>query len=46
MAMAMAVAALGASAPVEVDGAEAADVSFPGFPDALRHLGALLEARP
>jgi 3-phosphoshikimate 1-carboxyvinyltransferase len=43
IAMAFAVAALGAGGPVVVDGIEAADVSFPGFLDALRSLGASVE---
>ena len=43
MAMAFAVAALAAGAPVEVDGMEAADVSFPGFVPALVALGASIE---
>jgi 3-phosphoshikimate 1-carboxyvinyltransferase len=44
MAMAFVVAALGASGPSRIDGVEAADVSFPGFAEALRRLGAPLEA--
>jgi 3-phosphoshikimate 1-carboxyvinyltransferase len=44
MAMAFVVAALGASGPSRIDGIEAADVSFPGFAETLRHLGAPLEA--
>ncbi len=40
MAMAAAVAGLAARGPVEVEGMEAADVSFPGFLDTLRSLGA------
>jgi 3-phosphoshikimate 1-carboxyvinyltransferase len=43
MAMALAVAALGASGPVEIDGIEAADVSFPGFVRTLSALGARIE---
>jgi 3-phosphoshikimate 1-carboxyvinyltransferase len=43
MAMAMAVAALAARAPVEIEGIEAADVSYPGFATALRGLGARVE---
>jgi 3-phosphoshikimate 1-carboxyvinyltransferase len=43
MAMAAAVAALGARAEVEVEGAEVADVSFPGFVETLRALGASIE---
>lgn len=43
MAMALVVAALGARSPVEVDGVEAADVSFPGFVETLRSLGARIE---
>jgi 3-phosphoshikimate 1-carboxyvinyltransferase len=40
MAMALVVAALGADGPCEIDGAEAADVSFPGFAGTLAALGA------
>ncbi len=40
MAMAMAILALGARDAAEIDGAEAASVSFPGFADALRAVGA------
>ncbi|MGZ4150327.1 MAG: 3-phosphoshikimate 1-carboxyvinyltransferase [Actinomycetota bacterium] len=40
MAMSLAVAALAADGPSEVDGIEAADVSFPGFVQTLRGLGA------
>ena len=43
MAMALTVAALGAERPSTVRGAEAADVSFPGFFSALRSLGARIE---
>lgn len=43
MAMAFAVAALAADAPSEIDGMEAADVSFPGFVATLRALGASVE---
>ncbi len=43
MAMALAVASLGAREPVTVEGMEAADVSFPGFVHALRALGAGIE---
>jgi 3-phosphoshikimate 1-carboxyvinyltransferase len=43
MAMAMMVSALGAHAPVEVDDAEAAEVSFPGFMETLLTLGADVE---
>jgi 3-phosphoshikimate 1-carboxyvinyltransferase len=46
IAMAAAVAALGASGSVTVDGIEAADVSFPGFADALRAVGADVEVAP
>ena len=42
IAMAAAVAALGATGPTVVDGIEAADVSFPGFVRALRALGATI----
>jgi 3-phosphoshikimate 1-carboxyvinyltransferase len=45
MAMAFAVAALGARGPVEVDGIESADVSFPGFVDVMRSVGADFEVR-
>ena len=40
MAMAIAVAGLAATGDVVVDGAEASAVSFPGFADALRSIGA------
>lgn len=43
IAMALAVAALAAQRPVEVDGMEVAAVSFPGFGSLLRSLGADLE---
>jgi 3-phosphoshikimate 1-carboxyvinyltransferase len=43
LAMAAAVAALGASGEVTVEGIEAADVSFPGFAGVLRSLGADVE---
>jgi 3-phosphoshikimate 1-carboxyvinyltransferase len=43
MAMAFAVAALAAQRPTEVDGMEAADVSFPGFVPTLIGLGASIE---
>lgn len=43
MAMAATVAGLGARAEVEVEGVEAADVSFPGFVETLRALGASIE---
>lgn len=43
MAMALAVAALAARGPVEVDGMEAAEVSFPGFVPLLSGLGARVE---
>jgi 3-phosphoshikimate 1-carboxyvinyltransferase len=43
LAMAFAVAALGGAGPSEVDGIEAAAVSFPGFAEALRDLGATIE---
>jgi 3-phosphoshikimate 1-carboxyvinyltransferase len=43
MAMALAVAALGAEGPVTVEGIEAADVSFPGFVRTLSSLGARVE---
>lgn len=43
MAMAFAVAGLAARSPVEVEGAECADVSFPGFFASLRRLGAQVE---
>lgn len=45
LAMAFAVAGLAAFGPVEVTGAEAADVSFPGFDAALASLGARSERR-
>ncbi len=43
LAMAFAVGALAASAPCEIEGIEAADVSYPGFVAALQALGAGLE---
>jgi 3-phosphoshikimate 1-carboxyvinyltransferase len=43
MAMAFAVAGIAASAPVTVEGLEAAEVSFPGFSRALAMLGARIE---
>jgi 3-phosphoshikimate 1-carboxyvinyltransferase len=43
MAMALAVSALAASSPSEVDGMECADVSFPGFVDLMSDLGAVIE---
>lgn len=43
MAMSFAVAALAADGPCEIVGMEAADVSFPGFVDVLRRLGADVE---
>jgi 3-phosphoshikimate 1-carboxyvinyltransferase len=44
MAMSFAVAGLAARGPCEVPGAEAADVSFPGFTRTLATLGAHIEA--
>jgi len=44
IAMAMAIAALGARGPSRVDGMDAADVSFPGFVETLQRLGARIEA--
>lgn len=43
IAMALVVAALGAEGPSEIRGIESAEVSFPGFVDTLRSLGANLE---
>lgn len=43
MAMSFAVGALAADGPSEIAGMEAADVSFPGFVQALRSLGAVVE---
>ena len=43
LAMAFAVAALAADSPSEIEGMEAADVSFPGFLETLRALGASVE---
>jgi 3-phosphoshikimate 1-carboxyvinyltransferase len=43
IAMAMVVAALGADGPSRIDGAEAAEISFPGFVQTLRTLGAAVE---
>ncbi len=45
IAMAMAVSALGADAPVVIAGIEAAEVSYPGFVRALTALGAEIEER-
>lgn len=45
MAMGLIVAGLGARASVEVEGAEASHVSFPGFVEAVRSLGARIESR-
>ncbi len=44
LAMAFAVGALAADRASEVEGMEAAEVSFPGFVDVLRSLGAVIEA--
>ncbi len=41
--MAFAVGALAAEGPSEIEGMEAADVSFPGFVEAIRGLGASVE---
>jgi 3-phosphoshikimate 1-carboxyvinyltransferase len=46
IAMALVVAGLGAGGPVEVEGAEAADVSFPGFAGALSSVGGRVEPGP
>jgi 3-phosphoshikimate 1-carboxyvinyltransferase len=46
LAMALAVAALGARGPSEVDGIGWAAVSFPGFVEALAGLGARVEIEP
>lgn len=43
MAMALTVAALAATGPSEVEGTEWAEISFPGFLDTLRSLGAEIE---
>jgi 3-phosphoshikimate 1-carboxyvinyltransferase len=43
MAMALAVSGLAADAPVEVEGIEAAEVSFPGFATVLARMGAAIE---
>lgn len=43
VAMALTVAALAADAPCEIEGAETADVSFPGFHEAIGALGARIE---
>src|SRR5207244_8341109 len=45
LAMALAVGALGARDPSEIEGMEASEVSFPGFVDMLRELGGDVEAR-
>jgi 5-enolpyruvylshikimate-3-phosphate synthase len=44
MAMAIAVSALGARAPVTIEGIEAAEVTYPGFVPALVALGARVDA--
>jgi 3-phosphoshikimate 1-carboxyvinyltransferase len=46
IAMALAVGALAARGPSEIDGIEVADVSFPGFVGALASLGAGIEVVP
>jgi 3-phosphoshikimate 1-carboxyvinyltransferase len=46
LAMAFAIAALAADGPSEIVGMEAADVSFPGFVETLRALGASVEDAP
>ena len=46
IAMALVVAALAADGPCEIEGVEAADVSFPGFLPTLRSLGARIEEVP
>ncbi|MEX0983464.1 MAG: 3-phosphoshikimate 1-carboxyvinyltransferase [Actinomycetota bacterium] len=46
MAMAFAVAALGATGEVTIGGAEAADVSFPGFTQTMQAAGAPMELEP
>jgi 3-phosphoshikimate 1-carboxyvinyltransferase len=43
LAMAFAVGALAADGPSEIEGMDAADVSFPGFVDVIRTLGATVE---
>jgi 3-phosphoshikimate 1-carboxyvinyltransferase len=43
IAMGLAVAALGARGPVEVDGIESAEISFPGFVTVMRSIGAPFE---
>lgn len=45
IAMGFAVAGLGARGPVDVDGIESAEVSFPGFVAVLRSIGASVEER-
>ena len=44
--MALVVAALAADGPSEIEGIEAAEVSFPDFLPTLRSLGARLEELP
>jgi 3-phosphoshikimate 1-carboxyvinyltransferase len=44
MAMALVVTALGARSPVEVEGVEAAEISFPGFIETMLSLGARIES--
>jgi 3-phosphoshikimate 1-carboxyvinyltransferase len=43
IAMALTIAALGSKKPCRIDGVDAADVSYPGFIEALRSAGADLE---
>jgi 3-phosphoshikimate 1-carboxyvinyltransferase len=45
IAMALTIAALGSTGECRIDGVDAADVSFPGFVQTLRHAGADLEQR-
>ncbi|HUL85189.1 MAG TPA: 3-phosphoshikimate 1-carboxyvinyltransferase [Actinomycetota bacterium] len=46
LAMALAVAGLAAEGPTEVEGIESAEVSFPGFVETLRRIGASIEVGP
>ena len=43
MAMALAICGLGSDEPVEIDQMSSAEVSYPGFVEALRELGAVVE---
>ena len=46
LAMALAVAGLAAEGPTAIEGIESAEVSFPGFVETLRGIGASIEVEP